>query len=221
MERRSRVNIVFDLDGTLIHSAPDIQAAANAALAAEGADELDLETTITFIGNGVPKFAERAARLRNLGDGAAERITRAMLDFFDESPARYSRLYDGLAELLPALREDGHRLGICTNKPEGPARAILDILGIADLFEVVIGGDSLPVKKPDPAPLHAAYDALGEGARLYVGDSEVDAETAHRAGVPFALFTQGYRKVPVSDLPHTVAFDDFAELGAYIPSTRL
>ncbi len=214
------MNIVFDLDGTLIHSAPDIQAAANAALAAEGAAPLDLPTTISFIGNGVPKFAERAVRLRGLGDGAELRVSRAMLAFFDRNPAQHSRLYDGLETLLPALRDAGHRLGVCTNKPEAPARAILDIMGISGLFDVVLGGDSLPVKKPDPAPLHAAFEALGEGARLYVGDSEVDAETAERAHVPFALFTEGCRKVPVEKLPHKVAFSTFADLGAFIETTR-
>ncbi len=210
------MNIVFDLDGTLIHSAPDIRAAANAAMAAEGAEELDLATTISFIGNGVPKFAERAVRLRGLGDGAQARVTQAMLDFFDQHPARYSVLYDGLADLLPALVANGHRLGICTNKPEAPARAILEIVGIAEHFDVVFGGDSLPVKKPDPTPLHATFEALGDGARLYVGDSEVDAETAARAGVPFALYTEGYRKVPVEDLTHEFRFSDFAELGNFI-----
>ena len=210
------MNIVFDLDGTLIHSAPDIRAAANSALAAEGAEALDMDTTIAFIGNGVPKFAERAVRLRGLGDGAEARVTQGMLDFFDRNPAEFSRLYAGIDQLLPALRADGHRLGICTNKPEAPARAILDILGIADAFDVVFGGDSLPVKKPDPAPLHATFEALGGGARLYVGDSEVDAETAARAGVPFALYTEGYRKVPVEDLTHEFRFSDFAELGNFI-----
>ena len=215
------MNIVFDLDGTLIHSAPDIQAAANAALAAEGAAPLDLPTTISFIGNGVPKFAERAVRLRGLGDGAELRVSRAMLAFFDRNPAQHSRLYDGLEALLPALRDAGHRLGVCTNKPEAPARAILDIMGISGLFDVVLGGDSLPVKKPDPAPLHAAFEALGEGARLYVGDSEVDAETAERAHVPFALFTEGYRKRPVEALTHRLAFADFAALGDFIEQNRL
>ena len=79
-------------------------------------------------------------------------------------------------------------------------------------FDTMWGGDSLPVHKPDPAPLHAAFDVLGDGPQLYVGDSDVDAETGQRAGVPFLLFTEGYRKCAVEDLHHTVAFDDFADL---------
>ena len=214
------MNIVFDLDGTLIDSAPDIRAAANIMLAGEGAAPLDMATTISFIGNGIPKLVERAMRARNLPAADHARLTEAMLDAYDKNPATLTRLYDGLGALLPRLRSDGHRLGICTNKPLAPTRQILDILGITGLFDVIIGGDTLAVKKPDPAPLNAAYEALGDGARLYVGDSEVDAETAERANVPFALFTQGYRKVPVEDLTHEIAFADFAELGAFIKTTR-
>ena len=214
------MNIVFDLDGTLIDSAPDIRAAANVMLAAEGVAPLDMPTTISFIGNGIPKLVERAMRARGLPEADHARLTQAMLEAYDKNPATLTRLYPGLAELLPALREDGHKLGICTNKPLAPTRQILDIFGITGLFDVIIGGDTLPVKKPDPAPLEAAYAALGDGARLYVGDSEVDAETAERANVPFALFTEGYRKVPVEELTHVLSFDHFEALGAYIVTTR-
>ena len=212
------MNIVFDLDGTLIDSAPDIRAAANVMLAGEGAAPLDMATTISFIGNGIPKLVERAMRARDLPMADHARLTQAMLEAYDKNPATLTRLYDGLEALLPALREDGHRLGVCTNKPLAPTRQILDIFGITELFDVIIGGDTLTVKKPDPAPLLAAYDALGEGGRLYVGDSEVDAETAERANVTFAVFTEGYRKVPVEKLTHELAFADFTELGAYIVS---
>ncbi len=214
------MNIVFDLDGTLIDSAPDIRAAANAMLAAEGAAPLDMATTISFIGNGIPKFVERAMRTRALPEADHARLTEAMLDAYAQNPATLSRLHPGLDSLLPKLKSDGHRLGVCTNKPLAPARQILDIFGITDLFDVIIGGDSLPAKKPDPAPLIAAFEALGAGERLYVGDSEVDAETAARASIPFALFTEGYRKEPVEALAHVLAFDHFDGLGAYIDSTR-
>lgn len=214
------MNIVFDLDGTLIDSAPDIRAAANIMLAAEGAEPLDMPTTISFIGNGIPKLVERAMRARNLPEGEHARLTQAMLAAYDKDPATLTRLYPGLDALLPKLKADGHRLGVCTNKPLAPTKQILDIFGITDLFDVIIGGDTLPVKKPDPAPLVAAYEALGDGARLYVGDSEVDAETAERANIPFALFTEGYRKVPVQELTHVLTFDHFDALGSYIETTR-
>jgi len=106
----------------------------------------------------------------------------------------------------------GHALGVCTNKPAEPARAVLAHLGLLDRFAVVVGGDSLPVTKPDPAPLRAALEALPPGAAVFVGDSEVDAETARAAGVPFLLFTEGYRKSPISALPHAAAFAHWGAL---------
>ncbi len=214
-------DIIFDLDGTLIDSAPDIRAAANRMLADEGHAPLDLKTITSFIGNGIPKLVERAMRVRDIDAGEHARLTEAMLGYYDEDPATLTSLYPGLDRLLPALKADGHRLGICTNKPEAPTRAILDIFGITGLFDVVIGGDTLPVKKPDPAPLIAAFKALGDGQRLYVGDSEVDAECAARARAPFALFTEGYRKVPACDLTHAYAFASFADLAGIIQSHRL
>lgn len=89
---------------------------------------------------------------------------------------------------------------------------VLQTLGWQDMFDVVIAGDTLPVRKPEPEPLHLAVERLGTKTGLYVGDSETDAETAQRAGVPFALFTKGIRVSPVDQIPHDVAFDDFAAL---------
>ncbi len=108
--------------------------------------------------------------------------------------------YPGVPEALEGLRQAGHVLGLCTNKPVGAARAVLRHLGLDRHFAVVIGGGSLPVHKPDPAPLHATLAAMGGGDCLYVGDSEVDAETSARARVPFLLFTEGYRKTPANDI---------------------
>jgi len=214
------VNIVFDLDGTLIDSAPDIRAAANVMLVGEGAEPLDMDTTTSFIGNGIPKLVERAMRARGLPAADHARLTQAMLEAYDKNPATLTRLYDGLEVLLPKLKGDGHKLGICTNKPLAPTKQILDIFAITDLFDVIIGGDTLRVKKPNPAPLYKAYEALGDGERLYVGDSEVDAETAERAHIPFALFTEGYRKMPVETLAHVLAFKHFDALGSYIETPR-
>lgn len=210
------MNIVFDLDGTLIDSAPDIHAAANKMLADVGAAQLDMPTLISFIGNGIPKLVERAMRARDVPASDHARLTQSMLDHYAKDPATLTTLYDGINTLLPALKQSGHKLGICTNKPEAPTRQILDLLGITDLFDVIIGGDTLTVKKPDPAPLHAAFNALGEGTQLYVGDSEVDAETSERAAVPFALFTEGYRKVAVGDLTHAYTFATFKDFAAIV-----
>jgi phosphoglycolate phosphatase len=114
------------------------------------------------------------------------------------------------------LRDAGHAMALCTNKPVIPARAILARFELESLLPVVIGGDSLPVRKPDPAPLHAAARALGSAPVLYIGDSEVDAEAAEGAAIPLMLFTQGYRKSPIAVLTHLATFDHFDELPGLI-----
>lgn len=204
------LRIVFDLDGTLIDSAPDIQAVANSLLGAHG-EQITLAQTHSFIGNGVAVFVSRmlaAAGLPEaLQDEMVPQFKQAYLSAFQNTV-----LYPQVRETLAVLKDSGHSLGICTNKPLAPCMAVLDHLDLRRYFDTFWGGDSLAVAKPDPAPLHAALDALGPGPCIYVGDSEVDAQTAASAGVPFLLFTEGYRKTPVSEIPHTAAFRDFTAL---------
>ena len=213
--------LVFDLDGTLIDSAPDIHAAVARMLAGEGLPPLDLATVTSFIGNGLPKLVERVILHSGLDMRTHPRLTRATLEQYNAAPAALTRPYPGVVAVLTALQEAGHPMALCTNKPEAPARAVLRDLGLAPFFPVVIGGDSLPVTKPDPAPLHACIAALGGGPTIYIGDSEVDAATAQAARVPFALFTEGYRKTPVADLPHAVRFAEFHALPAALAQISL
>lgn len=208
--------LVFDLDGTLVDSAPDIRAAVNRMLAGLAMDPLDLATIIGFVGNGMPKLVERVMAAKGIDPGRHGDLTRVTLDHYAAAPSALTRPYPGIPQALAALEAAGHRLAICTNKPEAPARAILADLGLARHFPVVVGGDSLPVRKPDPAPALACVEALGGGAAAFVGDSEVDAETAAAAGLPFYLFTRGYRKSPIEALPHRAAFSDFADLPGLI-----
>ncbi len=203
--------IVFDLDGTLVDSAPDIRAVANALLAAEGLAPISLPETRAFVGRGLPTFVARMRAARGIAETEQARLLAGFLDRYGAA-VTLTRPYPGVAPALDALLAQGHALGICTNKPLVPARALLAHLGLDSRFAVVIGGDSQPAHKPDPAPLHAAFAALGQGPRLYVGDSETDAETAERAGVPFLLFTEGYRHTPAGELPHLAAFAGFAAL---------
>ena len=120
-------------------------------------------------------------------------------------------MYPGVPEALDILAKS-NSLGICTNKLYRPTIAILKHLKIDKYFETVWGGDNPLARKPNPAPLNAAFNELGSGKCIYVGDSEIDAETAQRAEVPFTLFTQGYRKIPVDQIPHDVALNSFSEL---------
>jgi phosphoglycolate phosphatase len=203
--------IVFDLDGTLIDSAPDIRGLANRVLAREGVEGLSIEETRRFIGNGATVFVARMRAARGIPDAEHARLLAAFLDGYDEA-VDLTVPYPDVAAALDALAADGHRLGICTNKPARPCRAVLAHLGLLDRFDVTIGGDSTPFPKPDPTPLRAAFDELGSGPMLYVGDSETDAETAERAGVPFLLFTEGYRRGPAEGIAHDAAFAAFEAL---------
>ncbi len=208
--------IVFDLDGTLIDSAPDINAIANAVLASEGAPAITLADTHDFIGHGAGVFVSRMMAARDLGNDTTLHAT-LLADFEDryKTATHLSRLYPGVLDALKSLHATGYRLGLCTNKPIIPTRTVLTHFAIDGFFAVVLGGDSLPQRKPDPTPLRHVFDALGVGQnRLYVGDSEVDAETAQRARTPFVLYTKGYRKTPAQQLYHTHLMDDFADLAS-------
>lgn len=205
--------VIFDLDGTLIDSAPDIHAASNAVLAEHGFAALDLPQVRGFVGRGVAHLVD--CLLAASGADPQGALHAPMVAAFSaryEEAVALTEVYPGVPEALGALAAAGYPLGICTNKPLAPTRAVLAHLGIGGFFDTVIGGDSLSVRKPDPAPLRHAVDRIGRARAIFVGDSEVDAETARAAGLPFLLFTAGYRKTPVQDLPHSAAFSAFAQL---------
>lgn len=207
--------VVFDLDGTLIDSAPDIHACVNAVLRQNGQDALTLDRVRSFVGGGVDMLWMHIIAALRLDPAAKSDLIASFMSRYHEATA-LTRLFPGAAEALGLLADRGYPLGICTNKPLGPTRAILDHFGIAHLFGQIVGGDSLPQRKPDPAPLRAALQGLGADPlhprAVYVGDSEFDASCAAAVPVPFLLYTRGYRRSPVQDLPHRAAFDDFAAL---------
>jgi len=211
------ISIVFDLDGTLIDSAPDLRVAVNRMMANEGQEAFDLATITSFIGNGLPRLVELAMAARDMDTTRHAALSKDVLSHYKSANGAFTTLYPGVLDALNLLKTNGHPLGLCTNKPIDATRDVLEQFALGDLFGAIIGGDSLATRKPDPAPLVATFDALGTPG-IYVGDSEVDAETAQRAEVPFALFTEGYRKTPVAVLPHKWSFSEFGALTAIVAS---
>ena len=148
---------------------------------------------------------------RNLPDTDHNRILGDFLALYEHA-TQLTTPYPHVIDTLSSLKAAGHALGICTNKPVTPCHAILRHLKLDGLFDTVWGGDSLAVHKPDAAPLLAAYDDLPPNLKVYVGDSEVDASTAQNADIPFLLYTEGYRKTAVDQIPHVGAFSDYTQL---------
>lgn len=211
--------VVFDLDGTLIDSAPDIHACVNDVLARHGTPLLTLDQVRSFIGGGVDVLWQKIIAAQELQDAKKPDYIAAFMTCYQDA-TQLTRLFSNVAQALETLADRGHPLGICTNKPLAVTQAILAHFGIAHLFGCVIGGDSVPERKPHPAPLRAALQGLGADPAcpkaIYVGDSEFDAACAAAVPVPFLIYTQGYRQTPVEQLPHLAAFDDFAALPAMI-----
>ncbi|MTH63608.1 phosphoglycolate phosphatase [Paracoccus shanxieyensis] len=209
--------VVFDLDGTLIDSAPDIHATVNAVLRLHRVPPLTLDQVRSFIGGGVDLLWRRVIAATGMSVDAHRDLVASFMTRYHDASA-LTRLYPNVTEALGVLADRGHPLAICTNKPLGPTKAILGHFGIVGMFATIIGGDSLPQKKPDPAPLRAAFAGLGSDpqAGLYVGDSEFDAECAVNTDVPFLLYTRGYRKTPIEQMRHSANFDDYAHLPALI-----
>lgn len=203
--------VVFDLDGTLIDSLPGIARAANAVLGAHALPLLPDQTVGGFVGHGEGVFLDRLIAATDLDRTDIENIRAEFIAHYVAESAQ-TTLMPGASAMLATLKSGGVRIGLCTNKPSEPLQAVLTCDGLAEVFDVVVSGDTLPVRKPDPAPLRHAFEEMGQGVGIFVGDSEVDAETATRAGVPFVLFTEGIRSRPVSEIAHDCAISCLEDL---------
>lgn len=207
-------SVIFDLDGTLVDSVAAICDVTNVLLDELSMPAMSVEEARQYIGNGAEVFLQRTLSAREAlidPDQLAPHLQR-FLKLYAEAPGDANRPFDGVDGALNALIEEGWTIGLCTNKPMAPTLAVIEALGWKNLFQTVIAGDSLPQRKPDPAPLIEAGRRLRAQEPIFVGDSEVDAETASAARLPFVLFTEGYRKSPVESLRHTAAFSQFGNL---------
>jgi phosphoglycolate phosphatase len=192
--------LVFDLDGTLIDSRRDIQTAVNRMRAGFSLPPLALDEVVGMVGEGARKLVERALASEVESNADPEVIDRALAGYlagYEEVALSTTRPYDGVPEMLARLAA-AYPLALLSNKGEAISRRILDALGIGRFFRVVLGGDSLPTRKPDPAGLRLAAERLGVAPAelLLVGDTWIDAATADAAGCPFLLVEWGFPRPP-------------------------
>jgi phosphoglycolate phosphatase len=216
--------VLFDLDGTLIDSAADIAAAANALLALDGLGPLDVAEVRAMVGNGVRKLVERAyAACGKPVEGAMLDARHAkMMDIYRHHLTNHTTLMPGAREAVQACRGYGARIAVITNKPEGFSREILAHFGLTPSIDLIVGGDTGPARKPAPDMLLYALAQLGvaPGDALMVGDGSADIEAARAAGVPSVAVEGGYSNVPASELGAARAIASLAELPGAIAALK-
>ena len=208
--------LIFDLDGTLIDSAPDVCASVNRALGETGRRELTLEETKDMIGWGGRVLVEKALALTgepgNPDD--IDRVLQGFLDGYAAHPVEHTTLFPGVLEALERFEADRVNMGICTNKPTKTTSPVLEALGLERFFKLVSCGDSVPHRKPDGR--HVLLVAEGLGATVetaaMVGDSESDITAAIDAGVKSVVVTFGYAHAPVEELGADALIDRFEDL---------
>jgi phosphoglycolate phosphatase len=208
--------LVFDLDGTLIDSAPDLRRALNEMLRERGCAPLSLSQVRGMIGDGAPAMVARALQASCIEQAAAASALPRFLQLYEADAVGLTRPYPGVSATLAVLRRRGYRTAICTNKPQRATHMVLEGLGLLPLFDEIAGGDRFAVRKPDPGHLLETINLLGvrTEAAAMIGDSEIDAAAAHAAGLPLVLMRYGYARGDIDLLAADAVLDDFADLPA-------
>lgn len=207
--------VVFDLDGTLVDTSPDLTASLNHVLAALGRPTVDLATVRDLVGHGARALIERGLGLS--GGGSEAEVARGLTLFLDYYAAHIcagSAAFGGAAAALDALAAAGVTVAICTNKPAALSRDLVAALGWTGRFAANLGGDSIAVRKPDPEHLFATIAAAGGSPErtIYVGDSIVDVSTAKAAGIPVIAVSFGFADRPAAELGADLLIDHYDAL---------
>lgn len=218
----NRTTVIFDLDGTLVDTAPDLVHALNHVLTKHGCPTVDIATVRHTVGYGARRMIVEGLEQSGLGDRHdPDALLPDFLDHYAANIAVESRPFDGVVEALQSLREAGVRTGICTNKREGLSRLLIGQLGLDACFDAIVGRDTFPYCKPDPRHLQGAIARAGGRAEraVMVGDSSTDIRTAKAASVPVVFVSFGYGDGPIDTIPPDAVIDHYGELGEAI--TRL
>ncbi len=210
--------VVFDLDGTLADTAPDLTAALNHSLAVLGRPAVPDESVRHMVGHGARALLQKGlAATGEMTDALVERGFPIFIDHYTANIAVGTRPFPGLEAALDALSAMGVKLAVCTNKLESLSYELINALGWQDRFAALVGGDTLPVRKPDPAPLFEAIARCGGGRAAFVGDSITDTDTGRNAGIPTIAVSFGFSDRPVDQLGADRIIDHFDEM---IPALR-
>ena len=208
--------IVFDLDGTLVDTAPDLINALNYILAREGMPPVPLPSARMMIGAGARKLLERGLELdgRNVALEELDRLTRDFIAYYADHIADASRPFEGLESALDDLAGRGYRFAVCTNKLEWLSKLLLDRLGLSARFAAICGADTFGIAKPDPTILRQTVARAGGemASTVMVGDAGPDIGVARRAGVPVIGVTFGYTEVPIAELKPDIVIGHMREL---------
>jgi phosphoglycolate phosphatase len=212
--------LIFDLDGTLIDSKLDLALAVNAALGELGREPLPHEQIFSYVGNGAPALISRA-----LGQAASEQDCKLGLEFFIKYYSAHkldnTTLYPGVRETLDALK--GMPMAVYTNKPVRVSRSIIEELGVSEHFRYVYGGNSFERKKPDPMGVESILRQFGAAPAqtMFVGDSEVDVQTARNSGTWVCGVTYGFGSHKFEEYPPDLLVDNLLDLVPFLSSSPL
>ncbi|AVT80850.1 MULTISPECIES: HAD-IA family hydrolase [Rhodopseudomonas] len=208
--------VVFDLDGTLVDTAPDLINALNFILVREGMPAVPMAVARNMIGQGARRLLERGLELdgRVIAQDDVNRLTVDFIDYYAAHIADESRPFEGLEATLDELSESGYRFAVCTNKLEWLSKLLLDRLGLSPRFAAICGADTFGVAKPDPAILRETVAKAGGdlAATIMVGDAGPDVGVARRAGVPVIGVEFGYTEVPIAELEPDLLVGHMREL---------
>jgi phosphoglycolate phosphatase len=214
--------VVFDLDGTLVDTAPDLINALNFVLGREGLPPVPLQSARNMIGAGARKLIERGLELEGRVYGVEElnRLTSDFIDYYAAHIADASRPFEGLESALDELTAIGYRFAVCTNKLEWLSKLLLQQLGLSTRFAAICGADTFGVAKPDPAILRQTIAHAGGELKsaIMVGDAGPDIGVARRAGVPVIGVEFGYTDVPIAELKPDRLINHMRELPAAVHS---
>jgi phosphoglycolate phosphatase len=206
--------LLFDLDGTLVDSLPDLTNALNEVLREHGYAPLLPAQVKPMVGDGMPMLLARGFAARGAEAAEAQAAQPRFSEIYEATAANFTRPYPGVPETLAVLRERGYGTAVCTNKPQHAAGEVLRGMGLDGLFDGVAGGDRFAVKKPDAGHLFGLVDALDGDRRraAMIGDSENDALSARAAAMPLILMRYGYARIDPAQLGADRLLDRFDEL---------